>query len=469
MNLPGSSRDGAARVLVVVANREQFPEPAFPVGSLYVAAAVEAAGGRVRVFDAGLYRRPLTALRAELESWRPKVVGLSLRNADNAAWPHTNTYTDWYARVADTVRAAAPRARIVLGGPAFSIFPREIRRALLVADGVVGDGEPAARRMAAGVTSGTVVEELLPDLADVGLPGDLAAVFPGAGRYRTAGVQTARGCPHRCVYCTYPRLEGTRLRRRPPESVAAEMERLRRDLGTVEQFVVDSSFNADEDHMIAVCEELLRRRSQPGAALADVSFSCYLQPRVSHPDVFRLLAAAGCTSVDFGIDTAAEELLPGFGKSFTIADLRKSTAAAKAAGLDVCHSLLFGGPGESPATVAETVRVTDEVAPTAAVAMVGLRIYPETALARVARDAGLIGERQPLLEPRFYAAGLLAGDPRMMWLPRQVQEAAASRRSWFLPGARDWSAAWGPRLLRRFGKAGPLWRNFPRPRWYRYV
>jgi radical SAM superfamily enzyme YgiQ (UPF0313 family) len=459
----------ARRVLLVVANREQFPEPAFPVGALYVARAVEAAGGQARVFDAGLYRRPLVALQAELREWRPDVVGLSLRNADNAAWPYTNTYAEWYARVADAVRDAAPQARLILGGPAFSIFPREIRRALLVADGVVGDGEPAARRMAEGVVSGGIVEELLADLGDVGLPGDLAAVFPGAGRYRTAGVQTARGCPHRCVYCTYPRLEGTRLRRRPPEAVAEEMVRLRRDLGTTEQFVVDSSFNADEDHMTAVCDELVKRRTGPAAPLADVSFSCYLQPRVSHPDVFRLLRAAGCTSVDFGIDTAAEELLPGFGKSLTIADLRKSTAAAKAAGLDVCHSLLFGGPGETPASVAETVRVTDEVAPTAVVAMVGLRIYPDTALARLARDEGLIGERQPLLEPRFYAAGRIAGDPEMMWLPRQVQEAAAPRRSWFLPGARDWSGAWGPRLLRRFGKSGPLWRNFPRPRWYRYV
>ena len=208
----------ARRVLLVVANREQFPEPAFPVGALYVARAVEAAGGRARVFDAGLYRRPLAALRAELTEWRPEVVGLSLRNADNAAWPYTNTYTEWYARVADTVRAAAPGASIVLGGPAFSIFPREIRRALLVADGVVGDGEPAALRMAEDELPGGIVEGLLADLGDVGLPGDLGAVFPGAGRYRTAGVQTARGCPHRCVYCTYPRLEGTRLRRRPAEA-----------------------------------------------------------------------------------------------------------------------------------------------------------------------------------------------------------------------------------------------------------
>ncbi len=457
------------RVLIVVANREQFPEPAFPCGALYVAGAVEAAGGRARVFDAGLYRRPLTALRAELRDWRPDVVGLSLRNADNAAWPHTNTYTAWYAQVAAAAREAAPQARLVLGGPAYSIFPREMRRALLVPDGVVADGEVAMRLLVDGCLPEGIVERPLEDLASVRLPADFGPVFPGAERYRTAGVQSARGCPHGCVYCTYPRLEGLHLRRRPPEAVVDEMERFRRELDTVEQFIVDSSFNADEGHMAAVCEELRRRRSRPGAPLADVSFSCYLQPRLRDPDAFRLLRAAGCTSVDFGIDTAAEGLLPAMGKSFSIADLREATAAAKAAGMDVCHSLLFGGPGESPETVAETVRVMDEVAPTAVVAMVGLRIYPGTKLAEVARDAGVIGERQPLLEPRFYAAGRMAGDPEMMWLPRQVQEAAATRRSWFLPGARDWSAAWGPMLLRRFGKAGPLWRNFPRPRWYRYV
>jgi radical SAM superfamily enzyme YgiQ (UPF0313 family) len=457
------------RVLIVVANREDFPEPAFPVGALYVAGAVEAAGGEARVFDAGAYRRPIPALKAAIAAFRPDVVGLSLRNADNAAWPYTRTYTAWYQQVTAAVREAAPQARLVLGGPAFSIFPREMRRALLVRDGVVGDGEAAAAMFATNELPEGIVELAQRDLTAVRLPGRLEAVWPEANRFRTAGVQSARGCSYRCIYCTYPRLEGVHLRRRLPEAVVDEMERHRRERGAVEQFMVDSSFNADEAHMVAVCEEVRRRRSRPGAPLADVSFSCYLQPRISDPGVFRLLAEAGCTSVDFGIDTAAEELLPRMGKSFTVASLRESTGAALDAGLDVCHSLLFGGPGETPATVAETVRVTDELGPTAVVAMVGLRIYPDTRLHRLARDEGLIGERQPLLDPRFYAAGRIAGDPEMMWLPRQVKEAAEPRRNWFLPGARDWSAAWGPRVLRRFGKAGPLWRNFPRPRWYRYV
>lgn len=460
------------RLLLVVANREQFPEPAFPIGALYVAGAAEAAGAEARVFDAGLHRRPLAALRAEILAFRPDVVGLSLRNADNAAYPCTRTYLSWYERVAREVRRAATQTgevrlgaagpRLVAGGPAFSIFPHELLQALGADAGVIGDGEEAAARLAMGELPDGLSELPCAGLATVRLPADLARVFAGAARYRTVAVQTARGCPHGCIYCTYPSLEGRRVRTRPPEAVADEAERLHSELSASELFVVDSSFNADEAHLGAVCEAL-RRRALP------LHFSCYLEPRMSDPGLFESLAAAGCTSVDFGSDSAASATLSALGKSFGVNDLRSATRAAQRAGLDVCHSLLFGGPGETPETVAETVRVMDELAPTAVVAMAGLRIYPGTALARLARDAGLVHERDQLLEPRFYAAGVLADDPRAAWLFEQVRGAAATRRNWFLPGARDWSAAWGPRLLRRVGRPGPLWRNFPRPRWYRYL
>ena len=211
------------RVLLVVANRERFPEPAFPAGALYVAGALEAAGAEARVFDAGLHRRPLAALRKELGSFRPRVVGLSLRNADNAAYPHTRTYLAWYERLARELRRTAPHARLVLGGPAFSIFPRDLLRTLHGDLGVIGDGEVAASRLVAGEVRNGIVEAPAADLAPVALPDDLARVFAGAGRYRTVAVQTARGCPHGCVYCTYPALEGKRLRRRPPEAVADEV------------------------------------------------------------------------------------------------------------------------------------------------------------------------------------------------------------------------------------------------------
>ena len=180
--------------LLVVANREQFPEPVFPLGSLYVAGALEAAGARARVFDAGLHRRPLAALRAELAAFRPAVVGLSLRNADNAAYPCTRTYTGWYERLAREVAAHAPGARLVAGGPGFSIFPTELLRLLAADAGVIGDGEVAAVVLSG--RAGTAGDAGLPICAassPARVPTPRSACRPRAAARTTASTAPTRG------------------------------------------------------------------------------------------------------------------------------------------------------------------------------------------------------------------------------------------------------------------------------------
>jgi radical SAM superfamily enzyme YgiQ (UPF0313 family) len=450
------------RVLLIAANREHFPEPAFPLGAAYVAGALEAAGVPVRLLDAGLEpsaTRALRAVRTAVARLEPTLVGLSLRNIDNAAYPCTESYVGWYDALAAAVHALPGRRRLVLGGSGFSIFPNELLQRLGAEAGVTGDGEQAMVALAGGTAAGPLVEGRLDDLSAVGLPADLDGVVPAIARYATVGVQTARGCPYACAYCTYPLIEGTRLRRRPPERVADEVERLHRERGIAELFIVDSAFNADEDHMEAVARALRSRR-------LPVVFSCYLQPRTADHGLFRLLKEAGCIAVDFGTDSASDEMLSRLGKSFTVADLRAVSAACTEAGLDFCHSLLFGGPGETPATIAETVRLMDEISPKAVVAMAGVRVYPGTPLARLCqREAGETGEAAvcATLAPRFYG-----GHDRLRAVYDEVRRAAGPRRSWFLPGSRRWSRAWGPRLLRALGGPGPLWRSFPRPRWYRF-
>ena len=64
-------------------------------------------------------------------------------------------------------------------------------------------------------------------------------------------------------------------------------------------------------------------------------------------------------------------------------------------GVDFAHYILFGGPGETEETVLETFALMDEVAPTAVIAMTGIRIFPGTPLHRQALAEGIITPETP--------------------------------------------------------------------------
>src|SRR3990172_5506349 len=181
------------RVLLVSANREHFPEPVFPLGTAYVASALLRGGARVRVFDAGVTPFPFRSLRRAIERFSPDVVGLSLRNVDNAAYPHSRCYLPGYVRIACEIRASS-RAALILGGSAFSIFPEELMRLLRAEGGATGDGEDGILRLLRG-EEGPILRGRLDGLDSVIFPRGVESVFPGFDRYRVIGVQTTRGCP----------------------------------------------------------------------------------------------------------------------------------------------------------------------------------------------------------------------------------------------------------------------------------
>ncbi len=438
------SRSGK-RVLLISANREQFPEPVFPIGAAYVANAVSRAGGVPLIFDAGLHRRPLTALRGVIKQFAPHLVGLSLRNADNGGYPFTRSYVPGYREITAVIRGNT-RAPLVAGGPAFSIFPKDIFETLGLDAGVTGDGEAGITEILEKEARG-ILRGHLPDLNPVAFPENIEEIFPEFSRYRSVGVQTARGCPHRCVYCTYPTLEGRLTRARDPLLVASEIELLNKRHGIRDFFVVDSSFNASEVHATRVLEAILSKN-------LSVRLTAYLEPKISDPELLHLMKRAGFVAVDFGTDSGSSRILKSMKKGFTPDDVVNASEACQQAGLDFAHSLIFGGPSENAETIEETVRLMDACRPTAVLPMVGIRIYPGTEIERVAINEGLIQTDASLFTPHFYFAG---HDPR--WLVTTVRAAARHRWNWFFPGKKDWGRSFVLNAAKRFFKDWPLWRG----------
>jgi radical SAM superfamily enzyme YgiQ (UPF0313 family) len=456
------------RVLLVSANRERIPDPIFPLGLAYVAAAARQARHEVAVADLCFGRAPLQRLTDQVRHFRPDVVGLSLRNIDNAAYPRTVDYLEHHRAVVSVLRTAT-RAPVVLGGSGFSIMPEACMEALDGDWGIAGEGETAFVELLAALETGRppdgiagvvgrhacgcssrrapVPEKPRHGWSDGRWPArDLLDYARYVRRGGMGNVQTKRGCVFKCSYCTYPLLEGNRFRAREATDVVDEVEALMEDYGPHPIFFVDSILNFPRGHVEAICEEILRR----GVA---VRWSCYATPVKLDRHQARLMAAAGCEGIELGTDAVDDDQLSRLGKSFNAEVAEQANRYCMEAGLRVCQTLIFGAPGETHESIRATCRALRRMRPTAVVAMTGVRLYPGTPMTnslivqgRVAKDA--IG-----LVPVFYIEPEVAD-----FLPRYLRRHALEAGNWVLPGLATPILPGSQRLLRGLGFSGPLWR-----------
>ena len=132
--------------------------------------------------------------------------------------------------------------------------------------------------------------------------------------------------------------------------------------------------------------------------------------------------------MEFGTESGSPSMLKSLGKSFGVEEVRHASRLCTELNLDFAHYILFGGPGETEATVRETFELMDQVAPTAVIAMTGIRIFPGTVLHTQALAEGIISPETPLLEPVFYVSPLIAAR-----LGALVTTESQNRKNWVAP------------------------------------
>jgi radical SAM superfamily enzyme len=140
-------------------------------------------------------------------------------------------------------------------------------------------------------------------------------------------------------------------------------------------------------------------------------------------------------------------------KEFEPDDLRKASTLCHRHDLKFCHSLIFGGPGESLQTVSETIALMEETQPTAVIAMTGIRVLPGTGMVEIALRDGQIDEDDNLIQPRFYIAPSLGDE-----LIDRIESYARAHANWIVPGKGIKTNIEVLQRLRQRKIKGQLWR-----------
>ena len=398
-----------------------------PLGLGCVAAAAREAGHSVRVLDLIDAKDTAPALADAIRGFNPGAIGISLRNIDDQNMRSPQVFFTDAAGIIEEVRRLCD-APIILGGAGYSMYPEALLGCSAADMGISGEGEGTITQVLARLERGEALigipglylsgqggseRVFAGNLDGFPLPGPEILELPDGGD-PILPVQTRRGCPMKCAYCSTVSIEGTRVRKRSPKKVVEWIARW--VAGGVRQFYfVDNTFNLPVSYARELCSELAK-------ASLGITWRAIVYPFKVDERLAAAMAEAGCVEAAVGFESGSERMLKAMNKKFRLSDVRETCSALKAHGIRRMGFVLLGGPGETRESVEESLAFADSLGLEALKVTIGVRIYPHTRLAEQARREGVISDEDDLLYPRFYLAPGLEG-----WIRETVAAYAATR------------------------------------------
>jgi len=404
-----------------------------PLGLNYVAAVAQNKGHEVQVLDLMTQTDSYAPTREAIESFRPEVIGISVRNIDDQNMNHPRFMLEEIRKIVSYCRGLSS-APIVLGGAGYSIFPEAVLTYLEADIGIQGEGELAFPEL---------LQRLEKSSELAGLPGvyvknsglqerrsfirnlnDLN--FSGIQRFSSIydrnlwmPFQTRRGCPLDCSYCSTAAIEGRTIRKRSPHHVIEEMKVFVAQ-GFHHYYFVDNTFNLPPSYAKTICSMIIRENLK-------ITWRCILYPWKVDEELIELMAEAGCREVSLGFESGSSRILRNMNKKFSPEEIRKTAQMLGRHNIYPMGFLMFGGPGETRESVLESLAFADSLPLNTLKISQGIRIYPHTALAEIAVKEGLITADDHLLKPTFYMVPGIQD-----WLKETVKNWTAKRQNWVI-------------------------------------
>jgi anaerobic magnesium-protoporphyrin IX monomethyl ester cyclase len=328
-----------------------------PLGLGYLAAALRKRGVSVELVDCTFLSRDEAVARVKCSD--PRIIGVySMFSMKRTSMELARLFRD----MCDL---------LVVGGPLPTLDPADYLEVFDVA--VIGEGDETMVELVDCVDKGlslsgvkgiayrdngvvrfTAPRGFVEDLDCLPFPSrDLfdnkayKAFYAKRFGYTTTPIMTSRGCPFKCDFCSRP-VFGSSFRSRSPANIVDEVESVA-GYGYDRVWFADDCFTLDREHLLKVCDELVRRG-------VDVGWECLSRVDTMDVDVARRMRRAGCIRVFFGIESGNDRVLGLMNKQVTVAQAERAVYAAKKEGLQVGAFFIVGYPGENDATVLDTVR-----------------------------------------------------------------------------------------------------------------
>ena len=164
---------------------------------------------------------------------------------------------------------------------------------------------------------------------------------------------TSRGCPFRCSFCAYCK---QKYRKRSPEQVLEEMERLVVDWGVRRFLFFDDLLDVSSVRMKELCEGILNK-------LPPLEWVACARADGVDKEGLALMKRAGCVELAMGIESGSPSVLERTHKGVTLDQIGRASEWCREVDMLFYGMVILGLPGETSDTVTETVSFLRQIQP----------------------------------------------------------------------------------------------------------
>jgi radical SAM superfamily enzyme YgiQ (UPF0313 family) len=166
-------------------------------------------------------------------------------------------------------------------------------------------------------------------------------------------VQTSRGCPHSCTFCTAPFYYGKRYRKREVKSIIDEIK-YGMSFGIEDFLFYSEIFTFDKKYVKDICNAIIESKLK-------ISWMCNSRIDTVNKDLLKLMKEAGCWMISFGIESSSQKILDLSNKNYSVIQVKDTIKKVNETGIVTIGHFIFGLPGETESTVKDTIKLSNEI------------------------------------------------------------------------------------------------------------
>lgn len=361
------------KILFVQPGLEEITNEYPPLGLLYLASVARTEGHIVDLYDVSAEKQSFLKALEYFIDFEPDILAISL---------YTIGLPQQFEFI-KRIKKAKPQCIVIVGGPHATALQEEVLAESHGIDFLIfGEGEKTLIEFLSTLEKGdkfanikgicyrsgkeivkNTPQSLLDNLDLIPFPAfDLIRKhnYKYTKRafeiYENKGVIiTSRGCPSKCEFC-FKATFGSKLRRRTPQNVVAEMIWQIKELGAKEFQFVDDLFAVNPRWLRDFFYELERNK-------INVPWKCLSRVTTVKENEIKEMKAHGCYGIEFGVESGNDEILKDIKKGITTNQVRRAFETSRRCGLLTFGFFIFGHKKDTHETIRQTIDFAKEISP----------------------------------------------------------------------------------------------------------